>query len=153
MSIEPERQLMGRDKFQGLLVRKNRQPFRLSGAVFYTYNAPGEDEGQTVYPGDLVNFRLGVEHILSDEHGFGYALEFVTAHQLPFRLDGHALNEIPTTFSIIGIQPTLEFKIMEDPSGKPQLVAALGNLFTVAGQNDLDAIYPNISFKYFWDPF
>ena len=138
---------------QGLLLRKNIKPIRLSGAVFYTYNAPGEEDGGTVYPGDLVNVRVGIEHILSDEHGFGYAVEFVSAHQLPFRLDGHSLNEIPQTFSIFGVQPTLEFKLLEDPIGKPRLVAAIGNLFTVAGQNDLDAFYPNISFKYFWDPF
>jgi hypothetical protein len=137
---------------QGLLTRKNVRPFRFSGAVFYTYNAPGEDNGETVYPGDLFNVRVGFEHVLSDEHGFGYAVEFISAHQLPWRLDGHDLNELPQTFSIIGIQPTLEYKILEDPLGKPRLVGAIGNLFTIAGQNDLDAVYPNISFKYYWDP-
>jgi hypothetical protein len=135
--------------YSGAVNQKNVRPFRFSGAVFYTYNAPGEDNGETVYPGDLFNVRVSFEHVLSDEHGFGYAVEFISAHQLPWRLDGHDLNELPQTFSIIGIQPTLEYKILEDPLGKPRLVGAIGNLFTIAGQNDLDAVYPNISFKYY----
>jgi hypothetical protein len=31
------------------------------------------------------------------------------------------------------------------------LVGAAGVLFTVAGQNDIDAIYPNFSLYYYWD--
>ena len=134
---------------QGLLFRKNLQPFRISGGVFYTYNAPGKDDGRTVYPGDLINGRLAFEHILSDKYGFGYTLELVTLNQLSHRLDGHSLNESPATFSLVGVQPTIEYKIFESPSGA-YLVGAVGSLFSLAGQNDLDAIYPNISLKFFW---
>jgi hypothetical protein len=31
------------------------------------------------------------------------------------------------------------------------LVGAAGVLFTIAGQNDIAAIYPNISLYYYWD--
>jgi hypothetical protein len=30
------------------------------------------------------------------------------------------------------------------------LVAAAGCLFTLAGQNDINAIYPNMSIYYYW---
>jgi hypothetical protein len=33
----------------------------------------------------------------------------------------------------------------------PSWFGAIGVMFTVAGQNDIRAIYPNISFKYFFE--
>lgn len=32
-----------------------------------------------------------------------------------------------------------------------RLVGAIGVMFTVAGHNDIRAVYPNISLKYFFD--
>ena len=130
---------------EGVLFRKNLQPFRISGGVFYTYTAPGSTAGMNTYPGDIVNTRLIIEHILNDKRGFGYNLELVTLHGLPHRLDGHALNIDPTSFSLLGVQPTLQYKFTEN------FVGAAGVLFTVAGQNNVDAIYPNISLYYYWN--
>lgn len=135
---------------EGLLIRKNLKPFRVSGDVFYTYNAPGGQHGRTIYGGDLVSTRLAVEHILNGETGFGYLLELATLHQLATRLDSHSVNSSPATFWLIGVQPALEYTFLNRDSGA-HLVGALCVMFTVAGNNDLRAIYPNISFKYFFD--
>ncbi len=129
---------------EGALFRKNLEPFRISGGVFYTYTAPGNTAGANTYPGDIVNTRLVIEHILDDKRGFGYNLEFVTLHGVPYRLDGHAVNINPTSFSLLGVQPTIQYKFTEN------LVGAAGCLFTVAGQNNIDAIYPNFSLYYYW---
>ena len=134
---------------EGLLVRKNLDPFRITGGVYYTYSPPGSLEGMLQYGGDLLNVRLALEHVLSEKHGFGYTVELATLHGLPYRLDGHDLNTAKRTFWVIGIQPTLEYRFLEYEGGA-RLVGAAGILFTVAGQNDLDAIYPNASLKYFW---
>jgi hypothetical protein len=134
---------------EGVLFRKNLRPFRFSGGVFYTYTAPGETAGVTTYPGDIVNTRFIVEHILDDERGFGYNLEFVTLHGLPYRLDGKTVNIAPTSFDLFGVQPTLQYKFTSDGDG-PQLVGAVGVLFTIAGRNNLDAVYPNLSLYYYW---
>ena len=45
--------------------------------------------------------------------------------------------------------PTLEYTFVRYESGT-KLVGAIGVMFTVAGQNDIRAMYPNISFKYFF---
>ena len=126
------------------MVRKNFQPFRFSAGVFYTYSAPGNDGGHNTYPGDLVNTRLAVEHILNDAKGFGYTIEFVGLHGVPFRADGHSVNIKPSSFTTLGIGPTVQWKFSEHWLG------AAGVLFTVAGQNAVDAIYPNFSLYYYW---
>jgi hypothetical protein len=133
---------------EGLMFRKNFRPFRLSGGVFYTYTNPGSTAGMNTYTGDIINTRLVLEHILDDTRGFGYNLEFVTLHGLPYRLDGHPLNVTPTSFSLFGVQPTVQYKFFHNAGGA--LVGAAGILFTVAGQNNLDAIYPNVSLYYYW---
>jgi hypothetical protein len=133
---------------EGVMFRKNLQPFRISGGVFYTYTNPGSTAGMNTYPGDIVNTRLVIEHILNDERGFGYNLEFVTLSGLPHRLDGHQVNINPTSFSLVGVQPTLQYKFFHDANGA--LVGAAGCLFTVAGQNNINAIYPNLSLYYYW---
>lgn len=133
---------------EGVMFRKNLQPFRISGGVFYTYTNPGSTAGLNTYPGDIVNTRLVVEHILNDQRGFGYNLEFVTLHGLTHRLDGHPVNVNPNSFSLFGVQPTLQYKFFHDSGGA--LVGAVGVLFTVAGQNNIDAIYPNVSLYYYW---
>ncbi|GKS57606.1 hypothetical protein YTPLAS18_11330 [Nitrospira sp.] len=138
---------------QGILFRKNLRPFRITGNVFYSYNLPASSmipgQNQTVYGGDLVETHLSLEHVLDERTGFGYLVELTTLHQLPFRLDGHPTNTTPQTFSLIGIQPGLEYTFFRDVSGR-KLVGATGVMFTVAGQNDIEAIYPNVSLKYFF---
>lgn len=134
---------------EGVMFRKNLQPFRISGGVFYTYTNPGRTAGMNTYPGDIVNTRWVVEHILSDERGFGYNIEFVTLHGLTHRLDGHDLNIKPSNgFTLIGVEPAIQYKFFHDDRGA--LVGAAGVLFTVAGQNNIDAVYPNLSLYYYW---
>jgi hypothetical protein len=69
---------------------------------------------------------------------------------LDYRLDGHDLNLKPTSFHLIGVEPSVQYNIFHDESGG--LVAAVGCLFSVAGQNDINAIYPNMSMYYYWNP-
>ena len=133
---------------EGVLVRKNIRPFRISGGVFYTYTNPGSTSGMNTYTGDIVNTRLVVEHILNDDHGFGYNIELVTLHGLSHRRDGHEINIKPTSFSLVGIQPTIQYKVFHTSKGA--LVGAAGVLFTVIGQNNIDAVYPNLSLYYYW---
>lgn len=137
---------------EGILFRKNLEPFRITGNVFYSYNFPGSgsESGVTVYGGDLINTHLALEHVLHEETGFGYLIEMTTLRQLNGRLDGHAVNTVPATFWLVGLQPGLEYTFARYESGA-KLVGAIGVMFTVAGQDDIRAIYPNISFKYFFE--
>jgi len=134
---------------EGVLLRKNLRPFRLSGGVFYTYDTPGNKDGMTTYGGDIVNTRFIIEHILDDDRGFGYNLEFLTLHVIPRRLDGHAVNVTPSSSTLFGIEPAIQYKFTKSSSGS-QLVGAAGVQFTIAGQNNLAAMYPNISLYYYW---
>lgn len=130
---------------EGLMFRKNLQPFRISGGVFYSYHLPGSDAGQTTYTADIVNTRLILEYILDDKWGFGYNLEFVGFHGLTWRADGHSINTGGGNgFTTLGVQPTIQYRIGE------HWVGAAGVLFSVAGQNTLAAIYPNFSIYYYW---
>jgi hypothetical protein len=131
---------------EGVMLRKNLQPFRFQAGVFYTYAAPGSASGQTTYTGDLVNTRVSFEHILDDKRGFGYGLELVTLHGLTFRADGHAINAGQQSgFSVIGVEPTIQWRFWDT-----NFVGGFGVLFTVAGQNAIEAIYPNLSIFYYW---
>ncbi|HKR81235.1 MAG TPA: hypothetical protein VJR69_16135 [Nitrospira sp.] len=137
---------------EGILVRKNLEPFRITGNVYYSYNFPGSgsEPGVTVYGGDLFSTHLSLEHVLNERTGFGYLLEMTTLQQFNSRLDGHAVNTTPATFWLVGIQPGLEYTFARYESGA-KLVGAIGVMVTVAGQDDIRAIYPNISFKYFFE--
>lgn len=135
----------GLELTEGLLLRKNLKPFRISGGVFYTYTLPSNQAGMNNYMGDIVNTRFILEHILDESRGFGYNLEVVTIHGLPFRADRHAVNIAPSSFQLFGIEPAIQYRFGD------HWVGAAGVLFTVAGQNNLDAIYPNFSFYYYWD--
>lgn len=131
---------------EGAMVRKNFQPFRMQAGVFYTYGAPGTEGKETTYTGDLVNTRVAFEHILDDTRGFGYGLELVTLHGLTWRADGHEINRGQRSgFSIIGVEPTVQWRF-----GDTNFVGAVGVLFTVAGQNASESIYPNLSIFYYW---
>ncbi len=129
---------------EALLTRKNIRPFRLSGGVFYSYGPPSSSNGTTQYFSDIFQYRVALEHILDDRFGFGYALELLGLHGVPFRLDGHEVNVHPRNFGLVGIQPTIEMNLTE------RLIGAFGILFTVAGQNDIAAIYPNFSIYYYF---
>ena len=133
---------------EGVLFRKNLQPFRLNGGIYYSYTAPGSTTGINTYNGDIINTRFIVEYIADDKRGLGFNLEFLTLHGVPFRLDGHDLNLKPTSFTLFGVEPSVQYKFFHDESGA--LVGAAGVLFSIAGQNDINAIYPNISMYYYW---
>jgi hypothetical protein len=131
---------------EGLTFRKNIQPFRISGGVFYSYATPGSDAGQSTYVGDTINARLSLEHFLDDQNGFAYNLELTTVSTATWRADGHALNRGSLSGStVVGIEPALQWRFSES------WVAAAGVLFTVAGQNTADAIYPNFALRWFWN--
>ncbi len=131
---------------QGIMARKNLEPFRISSALFYTYSVPGSEGTTTTYSPDVINARLIVEHILDDKNGFGYNVEVSTLHGLTWRADGHALNRGQRNgFTVVGVEPAIQWKFGE------AWVAAAGVLFTVAGQNAIDAIYPNISLYWYWN--
>ena len=131
---------------QGLMTRKILQPFRISAAVFYTYAAPGENNGMNTYTGDVVNTRLIFEHILNDKAGFGYNIEVSTLHGLTWRADGHDINAGQRNgFTIIGVEPALQWNFSQN------WLVAVGCLFTVAGQNATNSTYPNLSVFWMWD--
>ncbi len=132
----------------GLSFRKNLRPFRVSGGVFYTYSAPGLKNalGEATYFGDLINTRLIFEHILDDKRGLGYSLEFVTLHGVTHRIDGHDINAGQKSgFSVLGVEPSIQYRI-----GETNFLMAAGVLFTVAGQNATNSVYPNFSLFYYW---
>jgi len=130
---------------EGLMFRKNLRPFRISGGVFYSYHLPGREMNMNTYPADVINTRLAFEHILDDKKGFGYGLEFIGLHGLPWRADGHAMNRgFQHGFNSLGIEPMIQYRLSEN------WVAAGGVLYTVAGQNTLDGIYPNFSIYWYW---
>ncbi len=131
---------------EGVTLRKNVRPFRISGGIFYSYATPGSSEGRTTYTPDILNTRLIVEHILGDKTGFGYNIEFIGMHGTTWHADGHAINAGQRSgFNIIGVEPAIQWRF-----GESNFVGAAGILFTVAGQNALDSIYPNFSIFWYW---
>lgn len=139
---------------EGVMWRKNIEPFRFMGSVYYTYTIPGSTAGHTTYNGDIINTRAIAEWIVDDKRGLGFSLEFLSVHGLSWRADGHSLdNKLvstvkPVNYHLIGIEPSIQYTLFHGPGGS--LVAAAGCLFTLAGQNDIDAIYPNMSIYYYW---
>lgn len=131
---------------EGLTFRKNSEPYRLSGGVYYTYSAPGSNAGQTTYVGDVINTRLIFEHFLDDKKGFAYNIELATVHTATWRADGHGINQGQRSGStVIGIEPAIQYRFTDT------LVGAVGVLYTVAGQNTADAFYPNFAIQWYWN--
>lgn len=131
---------------QGLMTRKNLEPIRISAALFHTYAAPGENSGNNTYTGDIVNTRLIFEHLLNDQSGFGYNIEVSTLHGLTWLADGHEINAGQKHgFTIIGLEPALQWNFSQN------WLVAVGCQLTVAGQNAVNTIYPNLSAFWFWD--
>ena len=83
---------------EGLMWRKNIEPFRFMASVHYTYTVPGSTGG--------INTRFIIEYIADAKRGLGYALELLSVHGLDFRLDGHDLNLKPTSYSLLGAEPS-----------------------------------------------
>ena len=131
---------------EGLTFRKNVRPIRVSGGVFYTYATSGSDAGQSTYTGDVINTRLSFEHFLDDQQGFAYNVELTTVSTATWRADSHSINRgSPSGSTVVGIEPAIQWRFSDS------WVAAAGVLFTVAGQNTPDAIYPNFAFRWFWN--
>jgi hypothetical protein len=133
---------------EGIMFRKNIEPFRFMASVYYTYTAPGSTAGQSTYNGDIINTRLIAEWIANDKRGLGFNLEFLSVHGLDYRLDGHDLNIKPTSFNLLGVEPSAQYTLFYNESGG--LAAAAGCILSIAGQNDIMAFYPNISLYYYW---
>ena len=131
---------------EAILFRKNLQPFRVSGGVYYSYGLPSSNNGVSQYYGDIFQYRLAFEQFLDDTKGFGYAVELVGIHGLPFRIDGKAIDAGRTSFGLIGVQPTIEYNFTD------RIVGAAGVLVTAAGYQDVAAVYPNLSVYYYWNP-
>jgi hypothetical protein len=131
---------------EGLTFRKNNKPYRISGGVYYTYSAPGSDAGQTTYVGDIINTRLAYEHFLDDKQGLAFNIELATLHTTTWRADGHLINRGQRSgATVVGVEPAIQWRLSDS------WVAAAGVLFTVAGQNTADAIYPNFAIQWYWN--
>jgi hypothetical protein len=128
------------------LFRKNLRPFRLSGGVYYSYGPPSSQNGVSQDYGDIFQYRFAFEQFIDDTSGFGYAVELVGIHGLPFRLDGKAIDTGRTSFGLFGLQPTIEYNFTD------RIVGAAGVLVTAAGYQDVAAVYPNLSIYYYWNP-
>jgi hypothetical protein len=131
---------------EAILFRKNLQPFRLSGGIYYSYGPPSSQNGVSQEYGDIFQYRFAFEQFIDDTSGFGYAVELVGIHGLPFRLDGKPIDAGRTSFGLIGLQPTIEYNLTD------RIVGAAGVLFTAAGYQDVAAVYPNLSIYYYWNP-
>ncbi len=131
---------------EGLSFRKNNKPYRISGGVYYTYSAPGSDAGQNTYVGDTINTRLAYEHFLDDQQGVALNLEIATLHTATWRADGHSINRGQRSGStVVGIEPGAQVRLSDS------WVAGVGVLFTAAGQNTANAIYPNFAIQWYWN--
>lgn len=131
---------------EGLTFRKNNQPYRISGGIYYTFSAPGSDAGQTTYVGDIINTRLTYEHFLDDKEGLAVNIELATVHTATWRADGHSINRGARGGStVVGIEPAIQWRFSDS------IVMGAGVLFTAAGQNVADAIYPNFAIQWYWN--
>jgi hypothetical protein len=131
---------------EAILFRKNLQPFRVSGGVYYSYGPPTTNNGVTQHYGDIFQYRLAFEQFLDESRGLAYAVELVGIHGFPFRIDGKAVDAGRDSFGLLGIQPTIEYNFTD------KIVGALGVLFTGVGYDDVAAVYPNLSVYYYWNP-
>lgn len=55
------------------------------------------------------------------------------------------MNIAPSSLQLLDIDPIIQYRFEE------HWVGAAGVLFTVAGQNNIDAMYSNSSLYYYWD--
>ena len=132
------------------MLRKNVKPLRLIGDLYYTFGFPGSLSATSgaapVYSqfGDLAQYRLGIEDVVDDKSGLGFILEIAGLSGLPFSVDGLAVNTHPSTFNLVGVQPTVEYNLT------PRLAASFGVLFPAFGNNEYLATTPNFSLWYYF---
>lgn len=131
----------------GIMMRKTLQPFRIQAGVFHTHAAaPGSESRRSTYTGDLINTRVSFAHILDEKRGFRYGQELVTLHGATWRADDHSINTGQWSgFSVVGVGPTFQWRFWDT-----NFAGAAGVLSTVASQNAIEAIYPNLSTFYCW---
>ena len=129
---------------EALGFRKNVRPFRVSGAVYYSYAIPSSNNGSPQRYGDIFQSRLAVEHVLNDKRGLGYSIELIEINGLPFRIDGSKVTSGQKTFGVVGGQPTIEYNLT------PRIVSSAGLLFTGAGNRDIAGVFPNFSIYYYF---
>ncbi|MDA8111790.1 MAG: hypothetical protein M0T83_05005, partial [Nitrospiraceae bacterium] len=132
------------------MVRKNLKPLRLIGDLYYTFSfpsslsaSPGATPAYSQF-GDLVQYRLGIEDVVDDKSGLGFILEVAGLSGLPFSVDGLAVNTRPSTFNLVGVQPTIEYNLT------PRLAASFGVLLPAFGNNEYLATTPNFSLWYYF---
>jgi hypothetical protein len=132
------------------MVRKNVKPLRLIGDLYYTFGFPGSlsatPGAAPAYSqfGDLAQYRLGIEDVVDDKSGLGFILEIAGLSGLPFSVDGMAVNTRPSTFNLVGVQPTIEYNLT------PRLAASFGVLLPAFGNNEYLATTPNFSLWYYF---
>ena len=129
---------------EALAFRKNVRPFRVSGGVYYSYAIPGSSDGAPKRYGDIFQYRLAGEHVLNDKRGFGYAIELIGIHGLPFRIDGSSVTSGQKSFGVVGGQATIEYNLTH------RIVSSVGVLFTGAGNRDIAGVFPNFSIYYYF---
>ncbi|HEV2398992.1 MAG TPA: hypothetical protein VGS27_18750 [Candidatus Sulfotelmatobacter sp.] len=129
---------------EALAFRKNVRPFRVSGGVYYSYAIPSSNDGAPKRYGDIFQYRLAGEHVLNDKHGFGYAIELIGIHGLPFRIDRASVTAGQKTFGVVGGQATVEYNLTH------RIVSSVGVLFTAAGNRDIAGVFPNFSIYYYF---
>ena len=132
------------------MVRKNVKPLRLIGDLYYTFGFPGSlaatPGAAPAYSqfGDLAQYRLGIEDVVDDKSGLGFILEIAGLSGLPFSVDGMAVNTHPSSFNLVGVQPTIEYNLT------PRLAASFGVLLPAFGNNEYLATTPNFSLWYYF---
>ena len=141
----------GTPAFTGIaMLRKNMKPLRLFGDLYYTLSLPGSisavagDAPVFSQFGDLVQYRIGIEDVVDDRSGLGFILEIAGLSGLPFSVDGLPVNTHPSTFNLVGVQPTIEYNLT------PRLAASFGILFPAFGNNEYLATTPNFSLWYYF---
>ncbi|HEV2487149.1 MAG TPA: hypothetical protein VGT08_16595 [Terracidiphilus sp.] len=129
---------------ESLSFRKNVRPFRISGAVYYSYQIPSSKDSAAQRYGDIFQYRFAFEQVLNDKRGFGYATEFIGVDGLPFRIDRASVTAGQKTFGVVGVQPTIEYNLTH------RIVSSVGVLFTAAGNHDIAGAFPNFSLYYYF---
>lgn len=141
----------GTPAFTGIaMVRKNVRPLRLYADLYYTLSVPGTISAVAgaapVFSqfGDMAQYRIGIEDVVDDKSGLGFILEIAGLSGLPFSIDGIGVNTHPSSFNLVGVQPTIEYNLT------PRLAASFGVLFPAFGNNEYLATTPNFSLWYYF---
>lgn len=103
-----------------LLARKLIRPFKLYGELAYTGSGtlkmvPGYSltnlnsisPGQTVVPGDNFYYSFAFEHVLNDQNGLGYILEFYGNHAFATSLLSGSAST--SSWTQVSLAPEIEF--------------------------------------------